>query len=149
MPSLYDIVETMKPLFTAEGYTVYDIESFDHQKITRLDGEYPVILIGEETEETDNDGSPIDFLEQTATINIDCIIESETDGFRQATATELRKIKDIIYTNRNKQNYWCDFVVNDNFRAQLQSSNSMSKVFGGININCSVKYRENEIEGVL
>ena len=101
-------------------------------------------------EEIDNEGSPINFLDENGVINADCIIDvGSTENFRSATATELRKIKDIIYTNRNKKNFWCDWVMTDNFRAQLQSSNTHSSVFGGININTSVNYRENDIEGVL
>ena len=95
MANLYEVIEQMKPLFTEQGFTVYDNEELDHKKITRLDSsEYPVILISEESEQIDNEGSPTDFLNQTANISIDCILEvNPDDEFRRKTALELRLIK--------------------------------------------------------
>jgi hypothetical protein len=139
----------MKPLFTAEGYTVYDIQEFDEQKITRLDSsEFPVICLGRQIEEIDNEGSPINFLSQSAGIDLNVVLNTGRENLEQDADTELRKIKDIIYTNRNTAD-WCDWVMIDNFVAQLANTSDHDNVYGGININTTVKYRENEIQGVL
>ena len=139
----------MKTLFVAEGYTIYDLNSFEEQKITRLpDREYPVVLISRGLEVQNNDASPIGFIIQDAEIHIDVILNTGIKTYEKDIDAELRKIKDIIFTNQTNQS-WCDWTMVDNFNAQLQSTNTHSKVFGGININTSVNYRENEIEGVL
>ena len=149
MPSLYNIMEEMKTLFVAEGYTTYDLNSFEEQKITRLpDREYPVVLLSRGLEVQNNDTSPIGFIIQDAEIHIDVILNTGIKTYEKDIDTELRKIKDIIFTNQTNQS-WCDWTMVDNFNAQLQSTNTHSKVFGGININTSVNYRENEIQGVL
>jgi len=149
VPSLYNIMEEMKTLFVAEGYTIYDLNSFEEQKITRLpDREYPVVLISRGLETQNNDASPISFIVEDAEIHIDVILNTGLKTYEKDIDTELRKIKDIIFTNQTNQS-WCDWTMVDNFNAQLQSTNTHSKVFGGININTSVNYRENEIEGVL
>ena len=139
----------MKTLFVAEGYTIYDLNSFEEQKITRLpDREYPVVLISRGLEVQNNDASPIGFIIQDAEIHIDVILNTGIKTYEKDIDAELRKIKDIIFTNQTNQS-WCDWTMVDNFNAQLQSTNTHSKVFGGININTSVNYRENEIQGVL
>jgi len=149
VPSLYNIMEEMKTLFVAEGYTTYDLNSFEEQKITRLpDREYPVVLLSRGLEVQNNDTSPIGFIIQDAEIHIDVILNTGIKTYEKDIDTELRKIKDIIFTNQTNQS-WCDWTMVDNFNAQLQSTNTHSKVFGGININTSVNYRENEIQGVL
>jgi len=142
-------MEEMKTLFVAEGYTTYDLNSFEEQKITRLpDREYPVVLLSRGLEVQNNDTSPIGFIIQDAEIHIDVILNTGIKTYEKDIDTELRKIKDIIFTNQTNQS-WCDWTMVDNFNAQLQSTNTHSKVFGGININTSVNYRENEIQGVL
>ena len=142
-------MEEMKTLFVAEGYTTYDLNSFEEQKITRLpDREYPVVLLSRGLEVQNNDTSPIGFIIQDAEIHIDVILNTGIKTYEKDIDAELRKIKDIIFTNQTNQS-WCDWTMVDNFNAQLQSTNTHSKVFGGININTSVNYRENEIQGVL
>jgi len=143
-------MEEMKTLFNDNGYTSYDLNSFKDDKITRMpEDEYPIVLISRGLEVMDNDASPIDFLVEDAEIRINVILDTGLDEYEADVNAELRKVKDIIYSNRNKQSFWCKWLMIDNFNAQLQSTNTHSKVFGGININTSVNYRENEIQGVL
>jgi len=145
MPSLYQVMDVMKDLFTTGGYTVYDIQEFDEKKITRLDSsKFPVICLGRQIEEIDNDGSPINFLIQNAGIDLNVVLNTGRDNLEQDSDIELRKLKNIIYKNRNT-NDWCDWVMIDNYVAQLANTNDHSSVYGGININTTIKYRELEI----
>lgn len=149
MASLYDIMEEMKTLFEANGYTAYDITEFDHQKVSKVkDSKFPLVFIGRQLETIDNEASPLHFLKGEAGIDVNVVLNTGEKKLYEDGATNIRKIKDIIYTNRCNPN-WDDWVMVDNFIAQLQSSNTHSKAFGGININTTVMYRENEIEGVL
>ena len=144
MPSIYDIQQEIKSLFESYGYTIYDISTFDNQKITRLEGEYPVLCIGRGNEIVNNDGSPTDFLIQDTEVYLNVVIETCKEDLEKDSATELRKIKDIIYSNRRTSS-WCDWTLEENFTAQLQSANDHSSVFGGLDITTTVNYRENQI----
>lgn len=141
MNDLFTIQSEIKKLFEQSGYTVYDMESFDNNKITRLSGQYPIILVGRGSETIDNEGSPTDFLDEEAEVFLNVILESEIKGFESKCATELRRVKTIIYSNRQSQK-WCDWYITENFIAQLQSSNDHSSVYGGCDITTIVKYRE-------
>jgi hypothetical protein len=143
MADIYTIQQEVKKLFKDNGYTVYDMESFDNQKITRLHGEYPIILIGRGNETIDNDGSPSpsNFIDEECELFINVILESQIAGFEKKCATELKKIKSIVYANRQNQTF-CDWYMTENFIAQLQSSNDHSNVYGGCDITTIIKYRE-------
>lgn len=142
MASLYEVIEGIKGLFSSTGITVYDIDEFDDKSISRLsDDKFPVICIGRQLEEIDNDASPTDCIVQSAIIDINFILNTGKENLRDDCYDWLRYIKTVIYTNRNSQ-IWDDLVMVDNFIAQLANSNDNSKVYGGLNINCSVNYRE-------
>jgi hypothetical protein len=145
MPSLYQVMDIMKDLFTTGGYTIYDIQEFDSQKITRLDSsKFPVICLGRQIEEIDNEGSPLSFLSEKAGIDLNVILNTGRENLEQDGDVELRKIKNIVYKNRNT-NDWCDWIMIDSYIAQLANTNDHSEVYGGININTTIKYRECEI----
>jgi len=145
MPSIYDIQQNMKALFRNYGYTIYDLSTFDNQKITKLGDEYPILCIGRGNEITENDGSPTDFLIQDSEVYLNVVLKTTKENLEQDSATELRKIKDIIYSNRNNQ-FWCDWIVTENFVASLQSASDHSSVYGGLDITTTVNYRETQIE---
>lgn len=145
MPSLYDIMEEMKTLFTSGGFTPYDINEFDSGKVSRLPAEqFPVVFIGRQIETIDNDGSPTAFLNQTAGIDINVVFNTGRAELEADADEHLRTIKDIVYTNQRTSN-WCNWIMIDNFVAQLAGTNDKSEVYGGININTEVQYRENRI----
>lgn len=145
MPSLYEIMEDMKDLFSAGGFTPYDINEFDHGKVSRLPAsEFPVVFIGRQIETIDNDASPTAFLNQTAGIDINVVFNTGRAELENDADTNLRSIKDIVYTNQRTNN-WCNWIMIDNFVAQLAGTNDRSEVYGGININTQVEYRENRI----
>ena len=150
MASLYEVMNGMKSLFESNGYTAHDLNSFDTEKITRQkESDYPIVLISRGLEVQDNDNSTINQMIQNAEIHVDVILATGKKSFESDIDTELRKIKDIINTSRQGGQLWCDWVMVDNFNAQLQSTNTHSKVFGGININTTVNYREQDIQGVI
>jgi hypothetical protein len=144
MPSIYDIQQEIKSIFSDYGYTIYDISTFDNKKITRLDGEYPVLCIGRGEEVIDNEGSPTDFLVQDCEIYLNVVLKTSKDDLEKDSAEHLRIIKDIIYTNRRTSS-WCNWVISENFTAQLENTNDFSSVFGGIDITTNINYRENQI----
>jgi len=149
MPSLYDIIGLIKTLLESHGYTAYRIQDFNHEFVNRLDStEFPVIFIGRQLEEVQNDSSPTDFLVQNSGIDLNMVLNTGHDDLEEDANTELRKIKDIIYSNQNNQN-WCNWLLVDNFIAQLANTNDRSDVYGGININTTIEYRENRVQGVL
>ena len=149
MASLYDIVNEIKAILEANGYTAYRIQDFNHDFVTRLSSDnFPAVFIGRQLEEIDNDGSPLQYLQCTAGIDLNVVLNTGHDNLEADGATELRKIKDIVYTNACSGSL-DNWQVNDNFIAQLANTNDRASVYGGININTTVLYRENEIEGVL
>lgn len=149
MPSLYAIQQEITSILQEEGYTVYEFSNFDNRKITQLKNEYPVVCIGRGTEVTNNEGSPTDFIIQDGEISMNVVLETTKENLDSDSATELRKIKDIVYGNRTRQNFWCDWIITENFTASLQSVNDFSNVYGGLDITTTVNYREKQIEGVL
>jgi hypothetical protein len=149
MASLYDIIALLKTLFESHGYTAYRIQDFDNQFVSRLDStKFPAIFIGRQIEEINNDSSPTGFLIQSAGIDLNVVLNTGHDELESDASDELRKIKDIIYTNQNNQN-WCNWIMIDNFVAQLANANDRAEVYGGININTTIEYRENREQGVL
>jgi hypothetical protein len=134
-------MKEIKVLFTNAGYTSYDLNSLGDKKITRLQGEYPIMLISRGKEVVDNEGSPIDCLVEDAELHIRVIHESGLEEFEKVSAAELLKVKAIIKANKTNQT-WADWKMIDNFNGQLQSTNTHSDVFGGIDINATVNYRE-------
>ena len=151
MADLQSIIEQMEVLLEAQGYTVYDVTEWGKKKVSqRPESEFPIIFIGRGTETIDNTGeSSLYDLLDTAEIDLNVLLATGEDDLFADSATEIRKIKDIIYTNRCLSNFWSDWVMDDNDVVQLATSNSQSKIFGGININTTVQYREQQIEGVL
>jgi len=143
--SLYDVMNQMKTIFENSGYTVYFVNEFHTKNIQTLDSaSFPIICMGRQIEEIDNDESPVDYIDSTAIIDLNIVLNTGKENLEADAATILRDIKTIVYTNNSNQ-YWCNWVVVDNFIAQLANTNENSKVFGGININCSVEYRELKI----
>lgn len=146
---LYTILQEIKALFEANGYTAYRIEDFQEQFVSRLSSDkFPAVFIGRQQEEIDNEGSPINYLSCSAGIDLNVVLNTGIDNLEEDGATELRKIKDIVYSNRCTGSR-LDWQIDNNFIAQLANTNDRSIIYGGININTTVLYRENEIEGVL
>lgn len=140
--SLDYCVYEIKRLFTEAGYTVYDIYDMDSKKITALDSaEYPVFCIGRGVEEIDNDETPVGFIDAEANIDINIVFNTGEENLRNDSDIMLREVKNVIYGNRNNC-AWIDITVTDNYVAQVQSSNIHSSVYGGLNVNCLVRYRE-------
>jgi len=149
MATLNDIINEMKTLLEGYDFTVYRIQDFNHEFASRLSSEkFPAVFIGRQLEEIDNDGSPLHYLKCTAGIDLNVVLNTGHDNLEEDGATILRKLKDIVYTNRCSAS-WDDWIVIDNFIAQLANTNDRSMIYGGVNINTTVLYRENEIEGVL
>ena len=151
MADLQSIMGQMEVLLEAQGYTVYDVTEWGKKKVSqRPVSEFPIIFIGRGTEVIDNAGeSGLFLLLETAEIDLNVVLATGEDDLYTDSATEIRKIKDIIYTNRCLSDFWSDWVMDDNQVVQLATSNSQSEIFGGININTTVQYREQNIEGVL
>jgi hypothetical protein len=145
MASLYENMEEIKSIFRSSGYTVYDLTEFGDLKLSRLpDNQFPVIFVGRQLEEIDNEGSPLHFLSETAGIPIKIVLNTGDEDLYKDSDTVLRDIKNIIATNQCSGSFWTRWVMNDNFVAQLQSSNERSRVYGGININTTISYREEQ-----
>lgn len=144
MTNLYDIMLEMKTLFEAEGYTVKNMFEFDHDHISKLSEDvFPIICLGRKSEEIDDAASPTDFMVMNAVIDVNVVLYAKKEDLELESSIELRKIKNVIYNNRSNQD-WCDWIMVDNFIAQLANSNDRSSIYGGININTTVNYREKQ-----
>lgn len=149
MATLFEVVEQMKVVFGNAGYTIFDINEFDQRKVTQADpSKFPIIFIGRK-DEVINSNSTIDFLNNTAEVDINIVLNVDKENLFPASSTELRIIKDIIYTNRKQLPFWIDWTVTGNYPAQLANTEYHSQIFGGLNINTLVQYREQQIEGVI
>ena len=143
--SLDYCVYEVKRLFSEAGYTVYDIYDMDSKKITKLNStEYPVVCIGRGIEEINNEDSPVGFIDAEANIDINIVFNTGEENLRADSDNMLREVKNIIYGNRNNC-AWKDIVITDNYVAQVQSASVHSSVYGGLNINCLVSYREESV----
>jgi len=148
--SLYNTIEDIKTLLESHDYTVYDESSFEAEKITRQnDADYPIVLVSRGEETVNNDGEVMHVMQESAPVFLVIAFNTGIEELEKDTATELRKIKDIINTSRKEKTIGCDWKMLGNINGQLQSTNSHSSVFGGINIKTTVEYREQDIKGVL
>jgi hypothetical protein len=146
---LYDIIEEIKKLFEAEGFTCFDAFEFDGQQVTRLpETSFPALFIGRGSEEIDNEASPTECLIERATIDLNIVFNTGKAGLIASTQTALRKVKNVIYENQSTQN-WSNWILTDNFVAQLANTNDKSVVFGGVNINTAIEYREERIKPIV
>jgi hypothetical protein len=145
MSSLYENIEEMKSIFRSSDYTVYDLTEFGDLKVSRLPADqFPVIFIGRQLEVIDINGDQLHFLSETAGVSINVVLNTGEDDLYKDADTVLRDIKNIIATNQCTGSFWLRWAMTDNFVAQLQSSNERSKVYGGININTTINYREDQ-----
>ena len=150
MSSIYTIVENIQSLLEAQGYTVYDVVEWDKKKVIEQDDSaFPMIFIDEDNEVNNFDeGTTLNYLDQSSTININVVLNTGKSNWRQDVNTELRKIKDIIYTNCDSQ-HWISWDYSGSQKHQIANSTSDAKVFGGVAINTTVTYEELEIQGVI
>ena len=145
MASLDEVIEEMKSIFNSNGYTCLDDDDFGHQKVAKLkDSDYPVIFISGDDEEND-DAPLINFLINTAPITLNVALNTGQSNLKVDGRVELRKIKNLIYTNSKASSFWTKWGMTANKIAQLQGSNDRSKVYGGIGIITEVQYRELQI----
>jgi len=147
MSSLYEVMQEMKAVFINAGFTTYDQDEFDEQGIKVIElpqAEYPVILISDGPEENQEE-SPLQIMSETGIINLNVVLNTGKKNFMSDCATLLRSIKNVIGENRSNQ-IWCNWKYTDSFRAVLRGVNKDAKVYGGMNINTSVEYREKEIK---
>lgn len=145
MASLDDVIEEMKKIFNDNGYTCLDDDDLGHQKVVKLKGsDYPVIFISGNSEEID-DSVIINWMINTAPINLNIALNTGQKNLKTDAIIELRKIKNLIYTNSKASGFWDKWGMVSNKIAQLQGSNDRSKVYGGIGIITEVQYRELQI----
>jgi hypothetical protein len=127
------------------------VVEWDHKKIVeQADADFPMIFIDEDEETNDTtDDVTLNYLNQTSTISLNVVLSTGKENWRQDVNTELRKIKDIIYTNICNGDKWITWQYTDSNKRQLANTSSIDNIFGGVQINTIVQYEESEIEGVL
>jgi len=152
MASIYEVMTEMSSILTSGGYTVYDVTTFEDREVDRIPSEeFPVIFIGRGVEDVDNDAPTLHVLTLECPIDINVVINTGSAKLYEDSAIELRKIKNIMSEYRSHVtipttncDYWTDWYMDDNYISRLNGSSKNDKVFGGININTVVNYREEE-----
>ncbi len=147
MADIQTIMNKMEVLLEEAGYTVYDVTEWEKKKVSqRPEAEFPMIFIGRGVEEIDNTGnSGLFILLNTTEVDLSVVLSTGQNGLYVDAALELRKIKNVIYNNQCISDFWSNWTMDDNQVVQLATSNSQSEIYGGIKINTTVLYREENI----
>jgi hypothetical protein len=150
MSSIYSVVEEIQSILMLFDYTVYDVVEWDNKKVIEQDdADFPIIFIDENDETNDLDDVTLGYLNQTSTVSLNVVLATGKENWREDVNTELRNIKDIIYTFICNGNEWITWQYTDSNKRQLANTSSIDNIFGGVQINTIVQYEESEIEGVL
>ena len=145
MASIYDIMTQMSSILTSGGYTVYDVTTYEDKELSQISQEeFPVIFIGRQIEDIIQDAETLHILTCECPVDLNIVLNTGSDNLYKDCATVLRDIKNILSVNKTNCDFWVEWYMDDNYVAKLNGSGRNDKVYGGININTIVTYREEE-----